>query len=457
MFPNVPLPRRAFLQQAALGVGGLAFASLSQAKALPMHHPAKAKRVIWLYMDGGISHLDTFDPKPKLTELHGKKFPVKMEATQFDSNGPCLGSPWKFAQHGQSGLPISELFPHLAKHADSLCMLHSMTNENAIHANANYWMNTGWGTQGRPSVGAWVNYALGTETQNLPGFIVLNGGLLPIGGTDNYKTGFLPAKHSPSFFARTDPAVANITPPDAARQPKTLSLIDAMDRDFSAANAKPDVLEAAIKSYELAAKLQTAVPELLDLAKETKATQSRYGMDHKYEHTRTYAKQCLLARRMAERGVRFTVVTMPRVDADNRWDAHGNLKKNHTEHALTVDQPIAALLNDLKERGLLEDTLVVFTTEFGRTPFTQGSDGRDHNQYGFTSWLAGGGIRGGYRYGATDELGYKAIEKKLLVHDFHATILYQLGIDHEKLTYKFGGRDYRLTDVHGKPIAEIRV
>jgi hypothetical protein len=445
--------RRAFLKQAALGVGSLAFASLvTHAKP---HHAAKAKRVIWLYMDGGISHLDTFDPKPKLTEFDGKKFPLKMEATQFDSSGPCLKSPWKTKQHGESGLWVSELFPELAKHADELCVLRSMTNEAAIHATANYWMHTGWGQTGRPSVGAWVNYALGSEADNLPGFVVLNAGLLPIGGIDNYKSGFLPAAHGPTVFEKTDPAVPNLTPADATKQAKQLAAVADFDKDFSERLGKPDPVETGIRNYELAAKLQTGVPDLLDLSKETKETKALYGLNDQYEHTRTYARQCLLARRMAERGVRFVSVTVPRVMGDTRWDAHGELKKNHDLHAKMVDRPIAALLTDLKQKGLWDDTLVVFTTEFGRTPFSQGKDGRDHNQYGFSVWLAGGGVKGGITHGATDEFGYKAVEKKLLVHDFHATLLHLLGLDHETLTYRFGGRDYRLTDVHGTVAKDV--
>ncbi|MGL6073784.1 MAG: DUF1501 domain-containing protein [Fimbriiglobus sp.] len=450
MFPR--LSRRGFLQQAGLGIGGLALASLAQAKP---HFAAKAKRVIWLYMDGGISHLDTFDPKPKLAEYHGKPFPMKIEATQFDSGGPTLKSPWKTKQHGQSGLWISELFPHLAQHADKLAVLRSMTNESAIHATANYWMHTGWGQMGRPSCGAWVNYGLGSEAENLPGFVVLNGGLLPIGGVDNYKSGFLPASHGPTFFDRNDPAVPNIQPAHPARQRQQLDAILELDRSFAKKLGQPDAVESGIRNYELAAKLQTSVPDLLDLAQETQETKKLYGFDSDFEHTRTYARQCLLARRLVERNVRFVSLTVPRVMADTRWDAHGELKKNHDLHAKMVDQPIAGLLTDLARKGLMKDVLVVFTTEFGRTPFTQGTDGRDHNQYGFSSWLAGAGVKGGMTYGATDEFGYKVVEKKLLVHDFHATILHLLGLDHEKLTYRFGGRDYRLTDVHGHVAKEV--
>jgi hypothetical protein len=453
MFHEVNPGRRSFLGQAAFGAGGLALAALAADPKAKAGGPAK--RVIWLHMDGGISQLDTFDPKPRLSKEHGKPFPMKVEATQFDSNGPCFGSPWKFQPRGKCGMPISDLFPLLSLCADDLAVVRSMTNESAVHANANYWMHTGWGTQGRPSVGAWVNYALGSESENLPGFIVLNGGLLPIGGTDNYKPGFLPAKHSASIFGGETPSLANVHPAAPERQKRRLELIRQLDRRFSDGHERPDPVESAIRNYELAAKLQTSVPELLNLRGESWIMRKLYGLDASFEHTRTYGRQCLLARRMIERGVRFVALTFPRIDNDTRWDAHGNLKKNHTEHALCCDQPIAALLMDLKSRGLLKETLVVFTTEFGRTPFTQGSDGRDHNQFGFSVWLAGAGVKGGTVHGATDEFGYKAIEHRYLVHDLHATVLHLMGLDHEKVTYRFGGRDYRLTDVHGKVIRPI--
>lgn len=453
------LTRRRLLQTGAMGISSIALTTL-MAKPVAaadrgLHHAAKAKRVIWLYMDGGMSHLDTFDPKPRLTQDHGKPFPLPMEATQFDSNGPVLKSPWEFKQHGQSGIAISSLFPHIAKHADRLAVIRSMTNESAVHANANYWMNTGWGMMGRPSIGSWVSYGLGSEADDLPGYVVLNGGLIPTGGIDNFKSGFLPATHGPTLFERSDPAVPNLTPADAARQPAQLGLIGALDRGFSASLGRPDAVESAIRNYELAAKLQVSVPGLLDLANESKATRELYGLDHAFEHTRTYARQCLLARRLSERGVRFVALSMPRVQGDTRWDAHGGLTKNHDEHARTVDQPIAALLTDLATRGLLDDTLVAFVTEFGRTPFSQGGDGRDHNQYGFSVWLAGGGVRGGTVYGATDEYGYRVIDGKMQIHDLHATMLHLLGVDHTKQTYRFSGRDFRLTDVHGRVVREI--
>lgn len=446
--------RRQFLAQGAMGIGALAWAGLT-AGAEADQLPAKARRVIWLYMDGGMSHIDTFDPKPELNRRHGEPFPMKIEATQFDTNGPILGSPWKFARHGQSGLWMSELFPHMAKHADKLAIMRSMTNESAVHAIANYWMHTGWGQIGRPSLGSWLNYGLGSEADNLPGYVVLNSGLIPTGGMDNLKPGFLPAKFSPSVFRSGDVPLSNVLPAAADRQARRLAAIQAQDNLFLKVTAEADAVEGAIKAYELAARLQTSVPEIINLDTETKATQSAYGLDAEYEHTRTYGRQCLLARRLVEQGVRFVALTLPRVHADARWDAHGNLKGNHNDHARCVDQPIGALLEDLESRGLLDSTLIVLTTEFGRTPFTQGSDGRDHNEFAFTAWLAGGGVKGGTVYGETDEFGYKVVNGKILVHDFHATILHLMGIDHTKLTYHFAGRNYRLTDVHGRVVKEV--
>jgi len=395
------------------------------------------------------------DPKPRLTADHGKPFPMTIEPTQGDSNGPVLKSPWEFKQYGQSGVAISDLFPHLAKQADRLAVIRSMVNESAVHANASYWMNTGWGLMGHPRVGSWVNYGLGSEADNLPGYVVLNGGLMPVGGIDNFRNGFLPASYGLTLFERSDPAVPNLTPGDAARQPAQLGLINTLDGEFSASLGNPDAVESAIRNHELAAKLQSSAPGLLDLDGGSAATKDLYGINHPFEHTRTYARQCLLARRLVERGVCFVALTMPRVQGDIRWDAHGALSKNHSEHALTVDQPIAALLADLAGHGLLEDTVVACVTEFGRTPFSQGGDGRDHSQFGFSVWLAGGGVKGGTVYGATDEYGYKVVDGKMQIHDLHATLLHLLGVDHTKQTYRFSGRDFRLTDVHGRVVREL--
>lgn len=459
------------LLRSANGFGALALAALfgqSSAHAAaaeevgpwaskPTHFPARAKSVIFLYMDGGPGSMDTFDPKPLLTKEHGQPFKMKMEPTQFDNNGNTLGSPWKFSQHGQSGLWVSELFPHVAKCADDLCVVRSMTSLFSEHTAANYFLHTGSGLQGRPSMGAWFGYGLGSETQNLPGFVVINGGLIPPGGMDCFGSGFLPASYQGSLFQPKNLPLANISPLEktTAAQQNKLALIKQLDQGLLATAGKNDAIEAAIANAELAFKMQAAVPEAADISQEGEATTKLYGLDAEYEPTKVFARECLLARRLVERGVRFIELTCPPIGGNDRWDAHGNLKKNHETNARATDQPIAGLLMDLKARGLLDSTLVVWGGEFGRTPFAQGSDGRDHNPFGFTMWLAGGGVKGGMTYGATDEYGYKAIENKLQMHDLHATILHLLGMDHTKLTFRYSGRDFRLTDVHGHVIKEI--
>lgn len=418
----------------------------------PTHFPAKAKSVIFLYMDGGVSHVDSFDPKPLLTQENGKPFKMKMEPTQFNNNGNTLGSPWKFKQYGQSGAWVSELFPFVAENADELCVIRSMTSNFSEHTGANYFLHTGNGQQGRPSMGAWLGYGLGSENKNLPGFVVLNGGLMPVGGPDNFASGFLPASYQGSVFKPDAEPIANIKP--AGQQKKKLELMGKLDAGFLKQTGADDALESAVANYELAFNMQTAVPELMDLTSETDATKKLYGIDAAYPQTRIFATQCLLARRLIERGVRFVELTCPG-NSHDRWDQHGGLKKGHEDNARAVDQPIGALLKDLKSRGLLDSTLVVFSGEFGRTPFAQGADGRDHNPFGFSLWMAGGGVKRGTVYGATDEYGYKAIENKLQIHDLHATMLHLMGIEHTRLTYRWGGRDMRLTDVFGNVIKPL--
>jgi len=456
--------RRDFLRDAACGFGGIALAALAAREGMAantdaaaedlrggLHHRARARHVIFLYMDGGPSQMDTFDPKPELQKRHGQPFAMKIERTQFDNNGSTLASPWEFAPHGQSGLPISALFPHLAKHADELLVVRSMTSQFSEHTSANYFLHTGLGFAGRPSIGAWVTYGLGSECENLPSYIVLNGGLTPPGGLDNFSSGFLPADFAASTLNSSPSPIANIRDPHPSSVGGTRDLLRALDAAAAEQLGNPDAIEAAIRNYELAFAMQAAVPELVDLAGESEVTRQAYGIDHPHPPTAIYARQCLLARRLVERGVRFIELTCPAVGHD-RWDQHANLKKGHEDNALAVDQPIGALIEDLKQRGLLDQTLLVFAGEFGRTPFAQGSDGRDHNPFGFSVWLAGGGMAGGTTYGATDEFGYRAVENPLMMHDLHAMILYALGIDHRRLTFRFGGRDMRLTDVHGEII-----
>jgi len=423
------------------------------------HFTAKAKSVIFLYMDGGPSHVDTFDHKPFLEKVDGKdprEAMGKLEPTQFNNIGKVMKSPWKFKRHGECGRWVSDLFPNIAEHVDDMAFLQGMTSKFSEHTSANYFLHTGNGLQGRPSMGAWVGYGLGTENQNLPGFIVLNGGLVPPGGLDNFNSGFLPASYQGSIFKPTDNPVANIKRTEAtdAHQKRKLDLLRDLDAEALALTNHDPQVEAAIANYETAYRMQMAVPELMDLSDETESTQRMYGMESQWRGTQTFGRQCLTARRLVERGVRFIELTCPGGSGD-RWDQHGGLLDGHTKNSRSVDQPIAALLSDLKARGLFDSTLVVWTGEFGRTPFAQGRNGRDHNPFGFTLWMAGAGVKGGTLHGATDEFGYKAIQGKQEIHDLHATMLHLLGIEHTKSTFRFSGRDMRLTDVHGHLIEEI--
>jgi hypothetical protein len=474
MFPchrytSPPLDRRAFLRQAGCGFGAVALAALlaereidgAEAKATsPLaprqpHFNPRAKSVIYLYMDGGPSQVDTFDPKPRLNKDDGQPFAVEIEPTQFN-NGNTFGCPWKFQQYGKSGIPVSDLFPNVARHVDKLAVIRSMTSQFSEHTSANYFLHTGTGIQGRPTMGAWFGYGLGSECRELPGFVVINGGLIPPGGLDNFNSGFLPATFQGSIFTADNPPVANIVrqePTDGLQRNK-LALLKQLDEQVAERLGRVDAVESAIANYELAYGMQTAVPSLMDIKDETEATRQLYGLDAITKGTASFARQCLLARRLVERGVRFIELTCPSLGHD-RWDQHSKLKEGHEDNARAVDQPIAGLLQDLSQRGLLDETLVVWSGEFGRTPFAQGSNGRDHNPFGFSLWLAGGGIKGGTIYGQTDEFGYKVIENKLEIHDLHATMLHLLGIDHTRLTFRFSGRDMRLTDVHGNVIREV--
>jgi Protein of unknown function (DUF1501) len=467
-----PISRRDMLARCANGFGAVALAALLGEEAFgadivpkkdadpmapqPSHYPAKAKNVIFLFMDGGPSQVDTFDPKPRLDREHGQAIKAKVQPTQFNNVGKVLKCPWKFQNRGESGIPVSDLFPHVGAHVDDMAIVRSMVSNFSEHTAANYFMHTGNGLQGKPSHGAWVTYGLGSECRDLPGFVVLNGGLIPPGGVDCFGSGFLPASYQGSIFKAEGAPVANIRPtePIAEAQSRKLALMRRLDRDVLERVGHHDALEASIANYELAFKMQTSVPGLMDLAGESAATKKLYGLDDEFGGTRIFARECLVARRLIERGVRFVELLCPNVGHD-RWDQHGNLKDGHEKNARAVDKPIAGLLADLKARGLLDETLVIWGGEFGRTPMAQGSDGRDHNPFGFTMWLAGGGIKGGTIYGATDDYGYHAVENKVEVHDLHATMLHLLGMDHKKLTYRFSGRDMRLTDVHGEIVTAI--
>lgn len=457
--------RRQFLGRSVHGFGKIALAGLladeafaarslrERAEEAPFHHAPRAKRVIFLYMDGGPSQIDTFDPKPRLEREHGQPIGMKIPATQFDDVGSVLKSPWKFRPGGRCGTPISDLFPHVRNHADDLLVVRSMVSDFPEHTAANYFLHTGHGQQGRPSMGCWVTYGLGSELRDLPGFLVLNGGLIPPGGLDNFHNGFLPARYQGSIFKHGANPVANVTPREATpeQQLAKLDLLRRLDQELVADRADADDLESAIDNYELAYRMQSAVPRLMDLSQESAATQALYGIGKR--PTDIFGRLCLVARRLCEEGVRFVELTVPNVGHD-RWDQHSNLEAGHRDNALAVDKPIAGLLTDLKARGLLEDTLVIWAGEFGRTPMAQGSNGRDHNPHGFSIWLAGGGVKGGTIYGATDDYGYFAIENKVRVHDLQATMLHLLGFDHTRLTFRFSSRDMRLTDVHGEVIHE---
>ncbi len=476
LYCNQPMNRRQMLSICRGGFGSIALVGLmssvpfgnklmaaaqslsdgSQGK-IP-HFTPKARSIIFLYMDGGVSQVDSFDPKPRLDKEHGQnpydKF--KVDATQFNNIGSLRKSPWSFKQHGESGIWMSELFPHIATCVDDMAVINSMVSNFPEHTNANYFLHTGSGIQGKPSMGSWVTYGLGSENENLPGYVVLDGGLTPPGGLDNFKNGFLPASYQASIFKPGEIPLANVVPKERTTelQQNKLKLLKQMDQSLLGRLGHPDQIESSIANYELAYKMQSSVPELSDLSGETKATKTLYGMYSDDEHTRGYAAQCILARRLVERGVRFIELTCPRIDGFDRWDQHRNLKDGHEGNAHAVDQPVAGLLKDLKSRGLLEQTLVIFAGEFGRTPFAEGN-GRDHNPQAFSLWMAGAGIKGGTVYGRTDEYGYRVVENKTSVHDLHATMLHQLGIDHILQTYRFSGRDIRLTDVHGHVVHDI--
>jgi hypothetical protein len=418
------------------------------------HFPARARHVIFLFMDGGPSQIDTFDPKPRLDREHGQPINTKIEPTQFNNVGTVMKCPWKFRQYGQSGIPVSDLFPHVAQCVDDLAIIRSMVSNFSEHTNANYFIHTGNGQQGRPSMGSWVTYGLGSECHNLPGFVVLDSGLIPPGGLDCFNSGFLPASYQGSLFQRGDVPIADLKRSEATSklQRDKLGLLRKLDRNVVEHMGSDDKLESAIANYELAFRMQTAIPELVSLEGETALTRALYGLGDKT--TEIFGRQCLLARRLIERGVRFVEVLCPNTGGD-RWDQHSNLRTGHENNARAVDKPIAGLLKDLKARGLLGKTLVIWGGEFGRTPMAQGSDGRDHNPFGFTIWLAGGGVKGGTILGATDDYGYHAIQDKVEIYDLHATMLHLLGMDHKRLTYRFGGRDMRLTDVHGEVVKGI--
>ena len=491
LLPTRGLTRRAALQSVALGFGGLAFNALASPKLMgdepgderpgnerpgnelskrpatathpALQFPRRAKRVLFLFMHGGPSHVDLFDPKPELQKNDGKPLPFKGSRVVFAQRGNLMRSPWSFRRHGDGGLPMSELWQHLPEVADELCMIHSMCDTNVSHGGACMKIHTGDEDQVRPSMGSWITYGLGSENENLPGFVTICPTTLH-GGVNNFGSAFLPAIHQgvplgtpgyPNTLAK-DARFDDATPARSRRQQQIqLEIMRQLQRRSPHTD---DRLEARIRSFELAFRMQMAAPEAMDINQESKGTRELYGLDD--EATQNFGLECLLARRFLERGVRFVQVSHAHSLPFNneQWDQHSHLKQGHEINVRQIDKPITGLLKDLRQRGLLEDTLVVWGGEFGRTPTVQkgtGPLGRDHHPEGFTMWLAGAGVRGGHRHGATDEFGYFAVENRCTIHDLHATILHAMGLDHTKLTYPYAGRDFRLTDVHGEVAHEV--
>ncbi len=469
--------RREFLQKAGLGFGMLGASYLLERNAFaasvssPMQHgfaakqpdfPAKAKHVIFLFMHGGPSQVDTFDPKPVLRKLDGQPVPQSFGKVDFQftkmEKVPLMGSKFAFKKRGQSGIEISELFENTAKFADDMAVIRSCYHDGFTHVIGQTWMNTGWGRVGRPSAGSWVVYGLGSESENLPAFVVmLDGGIKA--GSPAYGSGFLPAMYQGTVLRTDGSPILNVTRPEGIEsneQRRMLELLNTYNHQYSETRQDDSDLSARMSSYELAFKMQTSVPELADLSKETDATRTLYGIGDTETHD--FGTQCLMARRLVERGVRFVqLYSGGNKGGSVGWDGHGQCEENHTVMARRVDKPIAGLLADLKSRGLLEETLIIWGGDFGRTPFTNGgegdnptSKGRDHNPYGFSVWMAGGGIKGGKVIGSTDEIGLRAAEDKVHVHDLHSTMLSLLGLDYTKLSYFYQGRDFRLTDVGGR-------
>jgi hypothetical protein len=426
---------------------------LAEAPRIP-HLPARAKRVIFLFMWGGPSHVDLFDPKPRLNEKAGQQLTGKDVGVDREKLGELLGTKFKFAQHGESGIWISELFPHLARQADKLCVVRSLHTEGQAHGEALLRLHTGQANLVRPSVGAWVSYGLGSESDSLPAFITIS----PPrghGGVQNYGSAFLPNMHQAMAIGSAEIPIERAVIPNLVNrrqerglQRSQLDLIQSFNKShLRQAEADPGI-EGLIEGYELAFRMQSTVPRILSLDDESQSTLDLYGVGRK--PTDNFARQCLLARKFAENGVRYI-----QVSTDYTWDHHQKVEKGSIEEAAKVDQPIAALLMDLDQRGLLEDTLVLWGGEFGRTPMVENGDGRNHHPQAFTVWMAGGGVRAGLTYGATDDFGYRPVENPVHMHDLHATLLHALGLDHERLTYRHAGRDFRLTDVYGKVVRDI--
>ncbi|MEE2990979.1 MAG: DUF1501 domain-containing protein [Planctomycetota bacterium] len=462
--------RRDFLKYTSNGFGMLALASMlaeetaAARKDRPAgpHHPPRAKNVIFCFMDGGPSHVDSFDYKPELARQQGKAIGEEgvSKLSQSTPGRVWFGSPWKFQQRGESGLWVSDLFPHLAEIADDLCVVHSMRGIQPLHGQQALLLHTGRVTGGAPSLGSWISYGLGTENRDLPSYVLLNNDWIPNGGYENFSSAFLPASHAATLLRAKGATVDNIDPADKlAIQRRKLRLLASQDQAFARQTSDSGAIESAIRNYETAFRMQASIPEVASVKDEPEEVLKMYGVDSDHELKRYYSLQCLRARRLVERGVRFIEITCPLTHSNNSpWDQHGNIKKYHEENSLITGQAVAALITDLKRRGLLDDTIVIWAGEMGRTPHTPkitDSCGRDHHVNGYTLFMAGGGFRGGMTYGQTDPFGNSVAENPVAIHDIHATVLHQMGLDHEKLVFRFGGRDVSLTDVHGRVIQEL--
>jgi len=481
--------RRAFLRNSAIGFGQIAFAALGAVSSPEQWlrlkadegataatddigepapwsdprtarlHPTRARRVIFCFMEGGVSQVDTFDPKPKLDELDGKAVVIRrQESPNGAGQRKWLRSPWPFRQHGQSGIAVSDLFPYLAQQVDELAVIRSFTGLSPLHPQGGLFLHQGRSFGGLPSMGSWISYGLGSENENLPGYVVLSNDWLSNTGLQAFSNGFLPARHQPTVFRADKQAVDNVVPAEGSldRQQSLLNLVMRRNAEFARQRGNDDALEAVVRNFEVAARMQLAVPDTLDLDREPNYIHELYGTRRDDPKAAFYAVQCLRARRLIESGVRFVEITCPlTTNPTSPWDHHSGLKSGHEHLARITDQPLAALITDLKARGLFDDTLIVWAGEMGRTPHTANGDGRDHHTTAYSIWLAGGGIRGGTIYGASDELGMHVAESPCDPHDLHATMLYLLGLEHQRLTYRHSGRDYRLTDVHGNVLTPL--
>jgi len=454
--------RREFFTRAGSGLAGMALASLLRAEgADPLapkqpHHAAKAKSIIWLFMEGGPSHVDLFDPKPKLLELAGQPMPPSFGrpiTAMGTSNNTLMPSQRTFKQYGQSGIQVSDWYPHIAEHVDDMTVIRSVWADGLNHVGSVCQMNTGSILAGRPAMGAWTTYGLGSANRNLPSFVVLLDDKEPIGGPKNWSAGFLPATFQGTQFRQGDTPILHLNSPSGTtveQQRSKLDFLKQLNERYSLENPGDSELEARIAAYELAYQMQSSAPEAVDMSKETEATKKLYGLDA--PETSAFGANCLLARRLVERGVRFVELY---AGSGSGWDAHNDIEGNHSKRCRASDQPVAGLLADLKSRGMLDETLVVWGGEFGRTPFNEKGDGRDHNPWGFSMWMAGGGTKGGQYIGTTDEIGLRAVERPVHVHDIHASILWLLGMDHVSLTYMHNGRAERPTEVYGSVIHEL--